>query len=224
MVNKIIAYGDSFVMGGGLRPGNEIYENSWPQLLGKKLGIEAINRGVGGGSNKLAINNLLEDIEIIKQKDVLVILSWTSVQRTAIFDDNHRTWYNYLIGHVPPDKEVQKKFKLYFESIYSDTDAVLTLYNQQIFLPHFLDSLKVPYFFINSFNDMDQFVRYRTKWPQIFNMIDKSKYMFGYDDSIYHRICKKFGRVCHDKFHPSEEGHDILASMMVDYINKNNLL
>ena len=69
MVKKLIAYGDSFVMGGGILPNNTTYPDSWPQLLGKKLGIEAINRGVGGGSNKRSINNLLEDIEIIKQEN-----------------------------------------------------------------------------------------------------------------------------------------------------------
>lgn len=224
MINKLIAYGDSFVMGGGLRNDNIVYENSWPQLLGKKLGIDAINRGVGGGSNKLSINNLLEDIESIKCKDVLVIFSWTGAQRTAIFDEDQRTWYNYLPGHVPPDKNVQKKFKFYFESMYTDTDAALTLYTQQIFLSSFLNSLKVPYFFINSFNDMNQFFHYRSVWPHIFDMIDKSKYMLGYDNSIYNRICKILGKTCQDKFHPNEEGHDILASMMVNYINENNLI
>ncbi len=219
-----MAYGDSFVMGGGLLPENKVFPNSWPQLLGKKLGVPAVNRGVGGGSNKLAILNLLEDLPELLQKDVLVVFSWTGIQRTVWFDPDTEVWVNYLIGHVPPSKELQKRYKFYFESFYSDTDAILTLYSQQLFLPKFLDSMGIPYFFINSFNDMDQFIHYRHHYPHIFNSIDKSKYMLGYDDSIYHRICQKFGRICEDKFHPSEVGHDILATMMVDYIKDNNII
>jgi lysophospholipase L1-like esterase len=232
MVKKLIAYGDSFVMGGGILPNNTTYPDSWPQLLGKKLGIEAINRGVGGGSNKRSINNLLEDIEIIKQENVLVIFSWTSPQRTVFFDEKYQSWQNYLVGHEHPDYYIQKKYKFYFELLYSDTDAILTLYNQQLFLSSFLDSIKVPHFFINSFNELQHnnklflnFVKnYRLKWPHIFDMIDKNKYMLGYDDSIHNSICKNLGKTCSDHFHLSEEGHEILASMMVDYINKNNFI
>lgn len=233
MVKKLIAYGDSFVQGGGLDPVNtmKIHPDSWPFILAKKLKItDVTNRGVGGGSNKLSINNLLEDIEIIKQRDVLVIFSWTSPQRTVFFEEKINNWQNYLIGFNHPDPFIQKKLKFYFESIYSDSDAALTLFNQQIFLSSFLDSIKVPHFFINSFNDSSnenflKFVEYYSlKWPQIHNMIDKTKFMLGYDGSIYDFICKNLNKICLDGFHPSEEGHDILANFMIEYINKNKLI
>jgi hypothetical protein len=233
MVKTIIAYGDSFVMGGGLTQSNQVYPNSWPQLLGKKLSIESINRGVGGGSNKLSINNLLEDLDIIKQKKALIIFSWTSFQRTVFFEEKHNNWLNYLIGFEHPDPYIQKKFRFYFESIYSDPDAVLTYYSQQLFLSSFLDSINAPHFFINSFNEFGynntkKFLSIgqplRFKWSSIFNSIDRTKYMLGYDGSIYNFICKDLNKICSDGFHPSEEGHDILADAMVEYINKNKLI
>jgi len=232
MIKKLIAYGDSFVMGGGLSLDNKVHPNSWPQQLGKKLAIDSINRGVGGGSNKRSINNLLEDIDIIKKGDVLVIFSWTSAHRTTFFEETLHNWQNYLVGHEPLNPTIYKKYKFYFESLYSDTDAILTLYNQQIFLSSFLDSIKAPHFFINSFNDFNRYSKnyfdfvesYKLKWPHIFNSIDKTKYMLGYDGSIHDLICKGSNKICPDGFHPSEEGHDILADMMVEYINKNKLI
>jgi len=67
--NRLIAYGDSFVHGDGLRTRDQTRPNywerhspdSWPHLLGNKLGIPTINRGIPGGSNFGSAHVMLRD-------------------------------------------------------------------------------------------------------------------------------------------------------------------
>jgi hypothetical protein len=81
--SRLIAYGDSFVHGDGLQthdPSRRNWErhspDSWPHLLGNKLGIPTINRGIPGGSNFGTAHRMLRDTtELnINQTDLVYVL------------------------------------------------------------------------------------------------------------------------------------------------------
>ncbi len=52
----------------------------WPTLLSEKIGYNLINRGVGGSSNYLILNQFLEVASEIKKEDIL-IFGWTQMSR-----------------------------------------------------------------------------------------------------------------------------------------------
>jgi len=221
MIEKLIAYGDSFVQGGGLDPNNPmlIHSDSWPFLLAKKLKIaDVINRGVGGGSNKLSIIKLFEDTKrLVNPENTLIIFVWTGMQRTCIYHEDEHDWQNILVGHRSIVEKHRKISNFYFESMYSDLDSYLTLMQQHMFVKLYLEHIKVKYFFANSFIEQPHIYK-ETQVDPFF----EEKYLFGYTESLYQKVCDEKKMVSYDKFHPNQEGYNYIADIMVDYI-KNNI-
>ena len=60
MYSKLYVYGDSFVHGDTISQ-----ELTWANKIGKEFGWEVFNRGVAGGSNKLSVINLLNDLSTL---------------------------------------------------------------------------------------------------------------------------------------------------------------
>jgi lysophospholipase L1-like esterase len=222
MIEKLIAYGDSFVQGGGLDPNDtmSLHPDSWPFLLAQKLKItDVTNRGVGGGSNKLSIMKLFEDIDdLVDLKNTLIIFVWTGMQRTCIYHEREHHWQNVLVGHRSIVEKYRKVSDLYYEWMYSDHDAYTTLLQQQIFVKLYLEYKKVNYFFANSFISN----RHLYKEDQI-GLFFKEKYLFGYLQSLHQKACYENKMISQDKFHPNKEGHNYIANEMFSYI-KNNIV
>jgi hypothetical protein len=221
MIEKLIAYGDSFVQGGGLDPNNPIliHPDSWPFLLAKKLKItDVTNRGVGGGSNKLSIIKLFEDTKrLVNPENTLIIFVWTGMQRTCVYHEDTKEWQNILIGHQSVFKKHREVSDFYFKLMHSDLDSYLTLMQQRMFVKLYLEYIKVKYFFANSFIEQPHIY----KGTQVDSFI-KEKYLFGYTESLHQKVCNEKKMVSYDKFHPNQEGYNYIADIMVDYI-KNNI-
>ena len=76
-------FGDSFTFGHGCRPDaptNEYYYNYksesddvWPNLLGQKLNVEVKNLGKCGVSNDFIIDSIIDNFDMIKPNDVVII-------------------------------------------------------------------------------------------------------------------------------------------------------
>jgi lysophospholipase L1-like esterase len=76
-------FGDSLTFGHGCRPDgptNEYYYNYrsesddvWPNLLGKMLNIEVKNLGKCGASNDFIIDSIIDNFDMIKPNDVVII-------------------------------------------------------------------------------------------------------------------------------------------------------
>ena len=224
MIKKIIAYGDSFVQGGGLsqhRP-MAIHPESWPFQLGKKLDVPTINQGKGGGSNKLSIVKLMEDVSTgLLTKDTLVVFAWTGIQRTAYYDKDTDDWHNLLIGHTPQTPGQKLIHKMYYERMYSDYDSILQIYQKQMFIDFYLKWLGVKYFFVNSFSEFAYLPLHES--PVQLDDTFKENYLLGYSNSLLTEIVKTRGLVCSDNYHPSIEGHAVIAALMEDYIKDKGL-
>jgi hypothetical protein len=214
MIKKIFAYGDSFVVGTGVDP-----SASWISLLGKKLDVDVINRGISGGSNKLSINILFADLKnIIDTKDHLVIFSWTSMLRSAFYYKNQ--WQNIQLGHYYEDVGIRNRVDDYYKTIYNDYEGYTEFYQQQIMIDSLLKSKNINYVFVNSFSDSPFDVNCFKEEQEYFEQfIDRNKYILG-KDSIFNVVCNQQRMVCNDGFHPSEQGHKWMADKTIAYLEQ----
>jgi hypothetical protein len=111
----------------------------------------------------------------------------------------------------------RKISNFYFESMYSDLDSYLTLMQQHMFVKLYLEHIKVKYFFANSFIEQPHIYKETQVDPFV-----KEKYLFGYTESLYQKVCDEKKMVSHDKFHPNWEGYNYIADIMLHYI-KNSM-
>lgn len=217
MINKIFAYGDSFVVGTGV---NSV--DSWISLLGNQLSTDAVNRGVSGGSNKLSINILFADLkEIIDTPDHLVIFSWTSMLRSAFYHNSQ--WQNIQLGHYYEDADIRHRVDTYYKMLYNDYEGYTEFYQQQIMLASLLESKNINYVFTNSFNDSPFDINCFKEEKEYFEQfINRDKYLLG-KDSIFNIVCNQQKMICSDGFHPSEQGHKWMADKMIAYLEQTKL-
>lgn len=155
---RLLVFGSSDTLGRGLPdcsdriPPNGIVTPSvysWPILLGNKLSINTENRATWGASNKeIMLSILSSDI----QKDDFIIVCWTHVDRTCLFD------VNKLIKILPktPLYEAECFYRLYdiknliHNTLLEISHANLFLLNKHcevynFYTDHNIDSLKNPY-------------------------------------------------------------------------------
>jgi hypothetical protein len=217
MINKIFAYGDSFVIGTGVDPAA-----SWISLLGNQLRTETVNRGVSGGSNKLSINILFADLkEIINTPDHLVIFSWTSMLRSTFYHNNQ--WQNIQLGHYYEDADIRQRVDLYYKMLYNDYEGYTEFYQHQILLASLLDSKNINYVFVNSFSDSPFDVNcFKEEKEYYEQFINRDRYVLG-KDSIFNIICNQQKMVCNDGFHPSERGHEWMRDKTISYLEQTKL-
>ena len=124
---RIWAFGCSQTFGHGLadcyreengfyHAGDEPSKFAFPQLIGDALGKEVINKSRPGTSNKDILQQMkLNQSEI--NKDDIVIIQWTYIERHAVFVNDERDNLNIK------STDTDKVSKLYYKHIYRDSDA-----------------------------------------------------------------------------------------------------
>ena len=133
---RIWAFGCSQTFGHGLadcyreengfyHAGEEPSKFAFPQLIGDALGKEVINKSRPGTSNKHILQQMkLNQSEI--NKDDIVIIHWTYIERHAVFVNDERDNLNIKSGshHLSSGStDTDKVSKLYYKHIYRDSDA-----------------------------------------------------------------------------------------------------
>lgn len=91
----IWCFGDSYTVGIG-----QSYKNTWPKLLETKTGIRTISLSMDGASNEWISRKILELVETIKPKAIVV--QWSFIHRRERellpgeidLDENRIVWYN----------------------------------------------------------------------------------------------------------------------------------
>lgn len=86
-MSRLITFGCSFTVGVGLPdvyPRLDVPSNmGWPSLLGEKLGLEVVNKGIGGAGNLEILHNILNTR--FEPNDLCIIL-WSSFLRHDQFE------------------------------------------------------------------------------------------------------------------------------------------
>lgn len=210
MYSKLYVYGDSFVHGDTLNQ-----ELTWANKIGKEFGWEVFNRGVAGGSNKLSVINLLNDLSTLEQlDDVLIVFAWTSMHRTCVYIEETNAWYNVLVTYQNKIKKYKQIEESYFKFLHTDFDGLYNIYMQKILVQSFLTEKRANYFFINSFLDQYATVPELNQPKLLEKFIEKDKYILGYNNSIRDEVCFKYKLIGEDGFHPSEEGHELATQII----------
>lgn len=236
MIKKLITYGDSFTAGDGVYK-----EQAWPSYLGSMLGLEVINRGEPGGSNKLSIIKLMNDLgEVDDPEELLVGFAWTSGSRTCFYN---KSWKNVLPNWNDKDNRVNKFSTAYYGAIYTEIDALLELVTQQIFVSTFLKQRKIKFFFINSMRDINiDYVTYLRVQDEnnveqieehesflkenknLINLVDKDLFVLGYNNSIKETFCDALSMYCEDNQHPNAAAHHMTAGRIFWFLHDCKIL
>lgn len=157
--SRLITYGCSFTFGTALddkwdfekkevttawswRKGNETppedfpSKYAWPQVLANTLGIECINKGIPGISNKEIWDRILKDINDFKKTDIVIIL-WTFFNRHCIIldADDHTRYRTVNIEKIFRGIRANKYSEMlglgatrYVENFFNEHDNKLDFY------------------------------------------------------------------------------------------------
>ena len=219
-------------------------DNSFGNLLAKKLGYRPINLATGANTNPGICRNVLEwcgkfyDPKKIK---LFVLTAWTEPTRMEM--PWHRpSWYSrtnefadwfpkedssYIrinAGHEPTDRE-EKEPVLLYQEFMAINDTYLQILSANIILQteYYLKLNNIDYLMSNSsfmFGDAKQLDFYKQTFDQTryLNMLDNAKsFYLYYAEQGYQNPKAQY-------FHHDEEPHRLYAETLYNFIKQGNLI
>ena len=201
---KLLAVGDSFTYGEELSDIN----NSWPFLLGNKLGYEIINLAKPGSGNTRMVRHAVEQINNYD----LIIIAWSHFARTELADENG--FYDIWPGcRTLPHKEFSS-WRSEVINYYSKHHNDQYLYNQYliniILIQHYLKFNNKKYIMLDTFGNNN----YR-KNNTVVNQIDPTYYI-GWPTTTMMEWTHGCPKGPGDHF--LEQGHEIVADKIYEHI------
>ena len=126
--------GDSLTFGHGCRPDgptNEYYYNYrsesddvWPNLLGKMLNIEVKNLGKCGVSNDFIIDSIIDNFDMIKSNDVVIIgksfyqrFDIPKLNNNNVFDTQCTAAGHQMMNNLKKNESIENKLEI--ETIFN---------------------------------------------------------------------------------------------------------
>jgi len=110
-MSRLVAFGCSHTEGEGVQDPST---QSWPAYLAKYLGVQCVNQGKGGASNKF-IQHAVHTFNF--QPDDVVVILWTYPARFDIFESSTELHYSML-----PTKKSRLN-SIWYENFYTDYNA-----------------------------------------------------------------------------------------------------
>lgn len=127
-MTRLVAFGCSYTRGTALDDVWDFEKNcsifpqpskyAWPQLIANELGVECINLGKGGYSNK-AIWHTIINFDF-KPSDI-VFVHWS-------FLDRYHYYENKDTGHIIDHTHKDKRDKMFFKYLHSDYEMINDLF------------------------------------------------------------------------------------------------
>jgi len=197
-MQKLYAYGDSWTWGAELKDRNK----SWPHELGKILGMEVVNRGIPGNSNKNISYSVVRDYYNNLLDNNLVVVMWTTPFRLGTPARKETTMNNnFLLSTIAYEEEFDTEiFNRHLvttetlASIHTATDILKD--NKYIFTSAFHD-------YTNTNNDLAV--------SEHLQEISKS---WLFPQGIVKALPKKYERWASTGKHPDEDGHRLMAHLL----------
>jgi hypothetical protein len=149
-----------------MHPDNEAYRlpRVWPHKLGKKLGVEVVNKSHAGSSNdrivRSTINDIYELLKTTRAEDIYAIIGWSSPERKDFYMNNNDggpgTWdciYPAEMLHwTDKDNSTRDEFYKAYVSIYWNPEEYITRHIlNNITLHSFFESKGIKHTFFNAF-------------------------------------------------------------------------
>jgi len=205
MKHNLYLYACSFGKFGssvGINAHNWVDENSFGDVLSKKINLKLINRSQPGGSNFHIFDKVMQDINSISEND-LVIIQYSFINRAYCTDHKKTVMPHHL------------EFEEYYQKFYSDRQsfAMLVSFNEYLkkkikgrLIFSCVDNLHLLKTIDNTmyedFTNDDRFVSTQTNSP--------IEYLYRLSDKTLLFPCT----------HPSMSGHIKLAELYYDFITK----
>ena len=213
--------------------------NSWPSLLARDLGYSYVNQAVPGGSNDRIVRTTIDYVCKNDTADLLVIIGWAHTLRKEVHCIDH-PWTN---TYNPNEKNTRyRKLMLGVNSMWDipgadqwveeqkrygwdDVESHVRYFNQVLLLSSFLKVHNVPFLFFNAHIDPKNWTMSANRDAYELEMtkhlcqnIDWNMFLALNDDvdSVLCRLCMQAGQILPDGFHPTQQGHQLIA----DEINK----
>ena len=170
-MSRLVTFGCSHTRGEGV---DDPYTESWPAHLGKSLGMEVVNKGEDGASNKFIQH---EVYEFNFQPDDTVAILWTYPDRTCVFYSP--TSSRKIIPNCE-DPLAEHYYKHYHTDYNSNFESKVIIHQvnsflQQKYLPVY--NLPISKMLVNNFELID------FDYVNIFfsNFLNDPKYPYGHN-------------------------------------------
>ncbi len=225
------------------RPGNQqLYRNfdvvvgnddkyrtthNWPAILGRKLECtEVHNEAYPGGSNQRMIRTSMDWIAGNKDKDVLVVIGWTGLNRMELWSEEFNMHSPHLLNFSANySKEDRKFFEKYWRESYNDYDSVDSFLHQLIMFQSFLQANNIPFIFFDALPTVHKAKLDMSVLTHLEDLIDKDRYLYyNTPNHCFFTWCKANNLPFGERMHPLEEAHEAWANVIYSYIMENDLL
>jgi hypothetical protein len=237
MIKFLYANGDSYGFGaelGSAHPGvfdDYRRKHCYSGVITDNLKIEGYqNNSIQGGSNERIYRCLVTDIPQLltqyKPEEIFCTLTLSSAIRRE-FCDNHGNYMLFIPHHQPAPPDGHIHMNKLWEVLIKDfsNDNAIYIYNFMITLAiqNFLKQLKIPYLITYSM---------LSSWEKDIEntYINSDQYSLLYNTPRIYREESFMGFVVNNslkvgpQLHPLEDGHRLWADLLLDYIERNNLL
>lgn len=208
-MSRLIAFGCSFTYGHGLvdchippnHPGPVPSKFAWPQLIADQLGLECINLGIPGNSNK-QIWYQVSKFDF--QKDDIVFIMWSYPERYTVLKDNEYSaigiWQDSLDS------------KAYYNFVYSKFDSE---YMSKLYVSHadyYLDDLGIKSYQFVSEPSYENILTLNNKTiPSISVYLNDWEFRNVFPKALDDKIDPGFG-------HPGEAAHLEFSRIVLNYL------
>jgi hypothetical protein len=214
-MNKLFVYGCSYTYGNGALP-NDAYRKKykktdddliWPQIVAKEIGYKLVNYGMGGISNDVIFDNIIERFDEASEGDI-VILQKTFTHRFDIAPTlkKNQPYFKKFLTITPTSNEALK-----YEG-YTPDEIDSILYNTWL-MDNPLNDMRVD----NRFNFFKKL--FLLKGVKKCLYWDVIKYI---DDSLYERITEATDDEIIDA-HWSYDGHREFSKVILNKIYQEPL-
>jgi len=160
---RLVAFGCSITYGHGLYdcwdPSGTINtltpsKLAWPNKLAELLGVEVINKGSCGASNK-EISWNIQNFDF--DEDDIVVIAWSYIQRyCTIQSEKHIEQYG------PWRVKTEKSSKVFFKQIWNEYDAKIDLHTRINYINSMLDKQNIKNFHAYARDDYKLEVKWHT--------------------------------------------------------------
>ena len=183
---------------------------SWPTLLGKMLGHNVVNLSLIGGSNSRIFRRAI--IETSANEYDLVICAWTSLGRFDLTLNGRD--YCLSLGSSA-ESETNQWFKEFIVKHYDAGHDIERTMSEILALQSYFKQKKQKYLFVNAIRTIAG-----SEYKLLIDQIDHDHFITWHES--FCMWCK--GLPFGPSGHFLEQGHELVAQRMFDYIKRLNLL
>lgn len=195
---------------------NYLLKYAWPSVLAEKLKVECLNEALGAGSNARMVRttcDFLRNYPKEKYKSLVVVLGWTTVDRSEIYLSNagREGWCMFnatqpVSSHKPPfrpdfDMEYINRIDSWQEDylldVFSYHNNYTKFFQEMYLMSNLLENLGIKYVFFSS-------LPWRNMWLPDYDRFDVVQ-QFEHEISVLQKPCILNTRDCDESLNVMSE-------------------